>query len=444
MDLSAIDRALVADLYLSRQGHAVLAELVERFGPRFGGSDQERGAAAFLAEYLGGLGLQAAHSEAFATIGWERAPARLLADGAELPCVALSLCPPGEASGELVYLGDGAPAEYAAHADRIRGNIVMVSTATPAGYPRGMHRVEKLGRAAALGAAGFIWLRADPGLLVETGSARFGVACEIPAIAVAWEVGQRLLRRAPRGVTIQGAHRLAAVQSYNAVAELAGTTDELILVGAHYDGHDLGDAATDDGCGTAVLLEAARALSQYAPPLRRTVRFVAFAQEEQGFLGAAAYVRRHAAELGRHRFMLNLDVAGRPGVTGFQLQGWPELQPWFRALWRELGEAVVVSDGIDAYSDHFPFALAGIPSAHLASGDPRQVGRGWAHTAADTLDKVDPRAIQADAVKVARAVVRLATVEELPLQPRTQAEMRHLLAAQGIDQVLALEGRPLD
>jgi hypothetical protein len=75
--------------------------------------------------------------------------------------------------------------------------------------------------------------------------------------------------------------------------------DEMYIVGAHMDGIGLGEAANDDGSGTALVMELARILS--APDVRteRSIRFVLWNNEETGLNGARAYVDQRAALQGR-------------------------------------------------------------------------------------------------------------------------------------------------
>ena len=64
----------------------------------------------------------------------------------------------------------------------------------------------------------------------------------------------------------------------------------MYIVGAHMDGHGWGEAANDDGSGTALVMELARVLS--APDVRteRSIRFILWNNEETGLNGARAYV----------------------------------------------------------------------------------------------------------------------------------------------------------
>lgn len=372
--LRRIDREIIADLYLARTGLDFLEELVDRFGSRFGGTAQEHGAAEFIAERFRAAGADRVYLESFTCPGWTRNETRLTVTApVERPadCIALPYCPPGEIEGPLVYLGDGDPQTYADNRDKLKGAIVMVSTATPKYYHRAMHRGEKLGRALEAGAIGFVWMRGEPGGLPETGSARFGRACEVPAISVSYETGHELLRLGKQGpvrLKIASTNENHPVTSHNVVAEFTGRKrpDEVILLGAHYDGHDISQSASDDGAGIAVVVEAARALGVHKDHLDRTVRLVGFAQEEMGLIGAEHHAASHRQ--GQVRFMLNLDGAGRGSNGNFSLQGWPEATAFFKGLFKEMHEAdVSVGDRIFLYSDMYPFAARGIPSATFAS-----------------------------------------------------------------------------
>jgi Zn-dependent M28 family amino/carboxypeptidase len=81
----------------------------------------------------------------------------------------------------------------------------------------------------------------------------------------------------------------------NLIGELRGEDSEIVLVGAHYDTIDLSPGADDNASGVAVMLEAARLLGRSRG--RRTVRFVGFTLEEEGFLGS----EHHAGEIRRRK-----------------------------------------------------------------------------------------------------------------------------------------------
>jgi Peptidase family M28 len=80
-----------------------------------------------------------------------------------------------------------------------------------------------------------------------------------------------------------------------------GTThpDEMYIVGAHMDGHGWGEAANDDGSGTALVMELARILSAPDVKTQRSIRFALWNNEETGLNGAYAYVAQRAGLQGR-------------------------------------------------------------------------------------------------------------------------------------------------
>ena len=75
--------------------------------------------------------------------------------------------------------------------------------------------------------------------------------------------------------------------------------DEMYIVGAHMDGHGWGEAANDDGSGTALVMELARVFSSPDVQTERTIRFALWNNEETGLNGAAAYVAQRKGLQGK-------------------------------------------------------------------------------------------------------------------------------------------------
>jgi len=75
--------------------------------------------------------------------------------------------------------------------------------------------------------------------------------------------------------------------------------DEMYIVGAHMDGHGWGEAANDDGSGTALVMELARIMSSPEVKTERSIRFVLWNNEETGLNGAYAYVAQRASLQGK-------------------------------------------------------------------------------------------------------------------------------------------------
>jgi hypothetical protein len=80
-----------------------------------------------------------------------------------------------------------------------------------------------------------------------------------------------------------------------------GTThpEEMYIVGGHMDGHGWGEAANDDGSGTALVMEVARVFSSPDVHTERTIRFALWNNEETGTQGARAYIAQRQALQGK-------------------------------------------------------------------------------------------------------------------------------------------------
>ena len=87
------------------------------------------------------------------------------------------------------------------------------------------------------------------------------------------------------------------VDGGNIVGEIPGGArkDEIVMVGAHFDSWHSGTGATDNGAGSAVMIEVMRILKALNLKLDRTVRLALWGGEEQGLLGSRAYVKAHFA-----------------------------------------------------------------------------------------------------------------------------------------------------
>jgi Iap family predicted aminopeptidase len=241
--LAAADRELIGDVFSSRAAWDNLVVLCDRFGSRFGGTEGERGARDFILQRMADYGLDDPHTEEFQYTGWVRGTATfecLSPAPKEYPCISLPYTGTHDIEGEVLYVGHGTPADFAVLADQIPGNIVMVSARSPSYFRRGVHRCGKIGRAIALGAKGFIWMRWDPGFLAETGAARWNHEAEIPCVGVAREYGEELNRMAKAGpvrVRIKTDNQIRPMPSWNIVGDIRGKTrpEEVLIVGAHFE-----------------------------------------------------------------------------------------------------------------------------------------------------------------------------------------------------------------
>ena len=445
-DLNDSDRRLITESLSAGQAWEYAAALCNGSQHRLAGSTGEAAAARYLALTLGKIGLARVTREAFQIQGWQRGAARLdvlAPEPRRLHPLALAGASSAAVEGELLDAGYGTEEEFAALGERARGRLVLVRNGWPAWLKRPMHRGEKTIRAGRYGASALLIMNMEPGLLPLIGTHGFAEALRPPAAAVSYEEGWLLASAAARGATrvrlsMQNLSRPASSQ--NVLAELPGQAwpDRYLLLGAHYDSHDIAAGAVDDAGGVAVMVEAMRLLSHVG--LGRSVRVVAFGAEEVGLLGSEAYVRQHAAELDGIDLMINLDCAGGPGAKEMALDDWPELWTALRAPLAGVPDISLTNWTPSVHSDHYPFMIAGVPTAELTGGQPYVLGR-FTHTAADTLDKLNRLDLQAEALRVARTVARLSWVAAWPGQRRTPDQVRAVLARAGLVDQLAQEGR---
>jgi carboxypeptidase Q len=240
----------------------------------------------------------------------------------------------------------------------------------------------------------------------------------IPVAAITIEAAELLQRLNDRGdrPTLKlkmEAKFLPDAESANVIAELRGTEkpDEIVLISGHYDSWDVGQGAHDDGGGCIVAWEAARLLKELGLRPRRTIRVVLYTNEENGLRGGNAYRDAHREELAKHILAIESD-SGMFKPEGFGLAATAPLQ--VRANMIEIAKLLsgIGADRIAASgggADIGPIMRAGVVGASLDVAGAHYFD--IHHTAADTLDKVDPKDV---ALCVATMAVMAYTVADLP------------------------------
>ncbi len=453
--LLAADKRIIGDIFTSDAPYQLLLTLCDECGNRSAGSASERKAADKIAEAMRAGGLQNVHLEPFPLRAWTRGTTTMRMTqpvAHDFFCIALPYSPACDLQAEMIDCGGGEEEDFARLGDAVRGKIAVCAAETGNSWAKKTsHRTDKYRWAVGAGAAGFVFINQNPGQLRITGS--LYPDCPIPGVGVSYETGAAILRLAKRGdhptlhltdtgVTFDGT-------SNNVVGELPGdgSTDEFLITGGHYDGHDIADGALDDATGTITTVTTGTALAAVRDQLVRPIRFIAWGAEEVGLNGAWAYRDEHEHELARCRYMLNLDGAGQGqgGSEAMSLTGTPELLPYFGDLATDFAYPFEVVDRFAGHSDHFPFVLAGVPGGTLSSRDGRQgmIGRGWGHTEADTVDKVTLRGLQMAAILTARVLLRLSTESDAtwPGRRRTPEELRQQVEENDYAASLTRSGR---
>jgi aminopeptidase YwaD len=440
------DKKVVAEIYTSSEPMDNLNVLCDVHGSRFPGTKGDLGSVKWMVERLKGYGIENARYETYTIPGWKRGKAFLQVTGPikrGFDVISLPHSIGGEVEAKLVFLGDGAIEDYEKRRDEIEGNIVMVTSANPLGMTRFLHRSEKYMRSVHAGAKGWIFMNHYPAYGPPTG----GISPVIPAVGISYEDGSFLKRLLEREgevtVKIKTTDKNMEVETYNVIADVEPVSpvdDAYIVVGSHYDGHDISQGAVDPASGAVTVMEIARNLNNARDKLKRRVRCICFGAEEIGLFGSYNYVAMHRDEMKKCRFMLNLDAGGSAGKKGVTFHDFPELEPLAKQWAKEMNAEMPLDEGVSPYSDHWPFFLKSVPCG--SGGDPEarrsRTGRGYGHTKYDTVDKVEMQYLRLAAANYTRFLFRVANVDEWPAKRKTQKEIQEFIKKQGYDQTVQL------
>lgn len=450
-----LDRAIVSEIILRNRCYAKDLELCE-FGTRFAGTTGEKMARDFIMAELKSYGFDP-KIEPFDHLGWRRGTAKLEIlepINRELMTISLAGAPstdPGGVTGDVLYLGNGTPAEFNRLKDDIKDRIVLSTSLSPTGEcmpPRQCHRRAKYGRAVEFGAKAFIFMNSQAGMVPQTGSTLQNKTGEIPAVTVPFEEGEVLkhfLKRGSVKVRLEVANKTFTNQSCNIVAELPGKKkDEIVIIGGHYDSHDISPGAMDNGAGVATVLELARIIIQSGEQFEKTIRFVFFGVEEMACVGSSFYVLEHKEELDNIHLMINIDGQGVPGGKTFDVAGFDDVATYILNFSKEIEYPMKLKNPSFG-GDSVSFTMAGVPTASIRkSSDPGMFNykgpinmedRGWGHTAGDTPDKISPFAMYEGAIISGRLLVRAADHKGKIAKYRNKHEVDKILQEYGMDEV---------
>jgi hypothetical protein len=261
--------------------------------------------------------------------------------------------------------------------------------------------------------------------LPHTGQTRYADdAPKIPAGAVSSEDADLIAHLVPQGPVrmrlVLTPQTLPDAESFNVVADLKGSTnpEQVVIISGHLDSWDLGTGAIDDASGVAVAMQAANLVKQLKLKPRRTIRVIAWANEENGLRGARGYAEAHAGEMANHIAAIEMDGgAGHP--VGINISAKPEMKALLKPI-----AAILQTTGAGALdfvegagADIGPMEKLGVPGFSPMS-DSRTYFH-YHHTAADTLDKIVPRELAENAAVLSVLTYALANCEQ-PV-PRSEA-----------------------
>jgi Zn-dependent M28 family amino/carboxypeptidase len=307
--------------------------------------------------------------------------------------------------------------------------VVLAASDVPDWQDRYVHCREKYYRAVEAGAAAFVYRNHVEGCLPPTGSVGTEGAPigEVPAVGVSKEVGSRLRRRFEgERVTVGVEADTDGATSQNVHADLGPDTEEAVLLTSHVDAHDITEGAADNGAGTAVVVEVARALARREAELDTRVHCLVYGAEEVGLVGS-----NHDAARRDHdsiRAIVNNDGVVRNRTLECYTHGFDGLADAAHRVADRMDHPIDVLPELNPYSDHWPYVARGVPGYHVRA-DTGDAGRGWGHTYADTLDKLSVRDLREQAILLTELVVELAD-DGTDIVHRSPSEMAEQLEAE--------------
>ena len=242
-------------------------------------------------------------------------------------------------------------------------------------------------------------------------------APKIPAGAVTAEDADLiadLVRQGPvRMKLVLTPQTLPDVESANVIGDIKGAEypEQVIVVSGHLDSWDLGTGAIDDGAGVAVSMEAANLIQKLRLKPKRTIRVIAWMNEENGLAGSKQYAKDHEKEWMNHFAAMETD-GGADHPLGINIKAKPEVKKTFAPVAAILhGSGAGMLNLVEhCGADIGPMEKAGVPAF-----SPIQDSRfyfNYHHSAADTLDKIVPKELAEKSIIVAVTAYALANMEQ--------------------------------
>jgi carboxypeptidase Q len=254
--------------------------------------------------------------------------------------------------------------------------------------------------------------------LPHTGATNLQDGARIPAAAVTVEDAMLMSRLAKRGpLTMRlllTPQILPDADSYNVIADLPGTdkADEVVIVSGHLDSWDLATGAHDDAAAVASAMAVFDTLKKLDYRPRRTIRLIAWMNEENGTRGALTYLEANTANAASHVAAIESDNGvGRPfGLRASVPASANRLFAPLQAALQPIGAGVFQRQDALSTGDLSGLERAGVPS--FAPLIDTSAYFNYHHTAADTLDKVDPDNLRRHVALMTATAWFLANIEE--------------------------------
>lgn len=258
--------------------------------------------------------------------------------------------------------------------------------------------------ASSKGAIGFLLRSAgtDDNRLAHTGVTHFNEGVTpIPAAALSSPDADQIERILASGKPLTVKYTLdcgfeGEYTGANVIGEFTGSKkpDEYFIMGGHLDSWDLGTGAIDDASGIGIAVAAAKLIANLPKRPARSIRVVAFANEESGLYGGKAYAQAHAKQIAKAVLGTESDL-GADRIYKITASVKPEARAavdQIADVLKPLGIAYDASAPGAGGSDLSAVHAVGMAGLSLHQDATRYFD--WHHTANDTFDKIDPEQLR--------------------------------------------------
>jgi Zn-dependent M28 family amino/carboxypeptidase len=432
--LSAIKAAALNDDYAYHQ----LSHLTENIGPRPTGSPQASAAAEYVAAELRKLGLEV-RLQQVSVPHWVRGaetaalveyPGMVPGTTQKIVLTALgasSATPADGLTAEVVTVDSFEELQALGH-DKVAGKVVLFNEIFDKQKAAAGIAFVAYGEAVRYRAAGpkaAADLGAVAALVRSVGSADYRLPhtgmsspAGIPAAAVTAEDADLIVHLAAQGkvrmhLTLTP-QTLPNQTSYNVIADLKGSEhpEQIVVVSGHLDSWDLGTGAIDDGAGVVMAMQTAEVLQRLHLRPARTLRVIAWMDEETGGSGSRAYTAEFASDFPHYAAAIESD-AGAAHPHGFDIKAAPPphdiLRPVQAAL-QSIGATVLQPTTYPPGADIEAMSEAGVPAFGVLQDGRKYFD--YHHSAADTLDKVVPSELRENAAAMAVLAYALTNMKD--------------------------------
>lgn len=254
--------------------------------------------------------------------------------------------------------------------------------------------------------------------LAHTGGMRYAEGVKpIPTASISNEDAEMIARLATQGIVkmrlVLTPKTLPDTTSYNVIADLKGSQypEQVVIVSGHLDSWDLGTGALDDAAGVAVSMEAVNLVKTLNLKPKRTIRFIAWMNEENGLVGGRTYAAEEKNNMANQFAAIESDL-GSEHPLGFYFSGKSDAMPFFNPITQVLqsqgASLVLQSEGAGA--DISPLTAQGVPSFGIWQNGVTYFN--YHHTEADTFDKINPKELAENSAVMTVLAYALANLEK--------------------------------